>query len=79
MTVHMIEFNGSVQMDFIIGTRKEKEKKRRKSLKLRVVKNGTSFSRNRKLVEMDLFPTYYTFVSALNIIIKRETGNTTHE
>jgi hypothetical protein len=28
---------------------------------------------------MDLFPTYYTFVSALNIIIKKETGNTIHE
>jgi hypothetical protein len=50
MAVHMIEFNGSVQMDFIIGARKQQQQKKKECPKLRVVKNGTN-------VEVSFFST----------------------
>lgn len=43
MTVHMIEFNGSVQMDFIIGTRKEKRKKKEKKSEIACRKKRHQF------------------------------------
>lgn len=79
----MIEFNGSVQMDFIIGARKKKKPKIQTKLKkdkkmseiAGVVKNGTKHEQKNH-IQMDWFLNLlHNRARVLNIIMnKRKNG-----